>query len=536
MDNNNKNILEYWPFDYAPRQNQIDALNWLASQEAKYLILEAPVGTGKSNIGLTYSLFAGQRSNTQRGDAFVLTPQRILQEQYEVSFRNIPKVNLASLYGKSNYSCQSKNASCEVGSILKPKCNQCPHAKAKKAAQSAANTVLNYKLALTSFAFTETFKRRKLMILDECHTLEDHLVDFDALQISEHRSKKYNLPFKIHKDMLKAQEWLKDVYFPKLNEVVREMESECAPLLDTAGDEITRNEVKQLQELDVFMEHVEEVQMMVVRTVEYLTNNFVLTWDKSSFQFKRLTGEYTFKKIMEPFADKFLFMSSTVLDKDGFCQDLGIDPKDAAFLSLDSEFPVDNRPVYYMPQMKMNYGWNLPENANGRKQMIATIKQLLEIHKGQSGIIHTGNFAVAEWLVEMLEGEIEQRIFHHNPSSGDDRTSIIRAFISSPKASVLISPSSTEGLDLKDELGRFAIFAKVPFGSLGDQWIKRRMELSADWYARRALIDMIQGGGRVVRSETDSGSVYILDGSFAMLYKNSRYMIPKWWREAYHIV
>jgi len=535
MDNN-KNIIDFWPFSYAPRQNQVDALNWLAAQEAKYLILEAPVGTGKSNIGITYSMYAGQNAKMKQGDSFILTPQRILQEQYETSFRNVPAINLASLYGKSNYTCISKNASCEVGSVIKPRCKDCPHTKAKKAAQNAANTVLNYKLALTSFAYTETFGRRKLMVLDECHTLENHLVDFDALQITEHRCKKSNLPFKVFNDLKEAHEWVREVYYPRVSDVLKDMEADCEALYDKSGSDLSRAEVKQLQDFDAFTDHVEETQMIAVRTFEYMEENYVLTWDKFGFQFKRLTGEYTFKKIMEPFADKFLFMSSTVLDKDGFCRDLGIDPKDAAFMSLDSEFPTENRPVYYMPQTKMNYGWNQPSNAKGRKQMIATIKQLLEMHDGQSGIIHTGNFAVAEWLVDMLEGEIKQKIFHHNPSSNDDRNSIIRAFISSPKASVLISPSSTEGLDLKEDLGRFAIFAKVPFGSMGDQWIKRRMELSAEWYARRALIDMIQGGGRVVRSESDSGSVYILDGSFAMLYKNSGYMIPKWWKEAYHVV
>jgi len=235
-------------------------------------------------------------------------------------------------------------------------------------------------------------------------------------------------------------------------------------------------------------------------------------------------------------ANRFLFMSSTILDKDGFCSDLGIDPKDAAFLSLESEFDIDNRPVYYMPQMKMNYTWNQPENKQNRNDMLSSIKRLLEIHKGDSGIIHTANFQVAEWLVEQLTGEIDHDIFHHNPSSGDDRNSIIYAFISSPNPGVLISPSSTEGLDLKDDLGRFAIFVKTPFGYLGDQWIKRRMEMSPEWYSRRALIDIIQGGGRVVRGENDHGYVYILDGSFGMLYNRSYHLIPKWWREAYHTV
>jgi Rad3-related DNA helicase len=165
--------------------------------------------------------------------------------------------------------------------------------------------------------------------------------------------------------------------------------------------------------------------------------------------------------------------------------------------------------------------------------MLTTVKQVLELHKNDSGLIHTGNFAIAQWLVEHLDNEIDHKIYHHNPDTDDDRNAVINGFVGDPKPSVLISPSSTEGLDLKDELGRFAIFCKVPFGYLGDQWIKRRMEMSTSWYQRRALIDVIQGGGRVVRSPTDTGNVYILDASWQFLYKQAYHMIPKWWREAY---
>ena len=163
------------------------------------------------------------------------------------------------------------------------------------------------------------------------------------------------------------------------------------------------------------------------------------------------------------------------------------------------------------------------------------VKQLLEMHPEENGIIHTGNFAIAEWLVELLERwpKATHEFIHHNPSSGDDRNTVINHFIDNPKPSVLISPSITEGLDLVDDLARFAIFCKVPFGYLGDQWIKRRMQMSKEWYQRRALIDIIQGGGRVVRSQKDEGTVYILDESWGFLFSQTVNKIPKWWKEAY---
>lgn len=526
--NKHKDIMNYWPFNYPPRKNQVTALTWLANQTAKYLILEAPIGSGKSNVGITYSAYLDAKS-------YVITPQRILQEQYEESFKDVPSVDVAVLYGKANYSCKSKRTNCDIGSMIKPSCNDCPHSKAKKKAQFSNNTVLNYKLALTSFAFTENFEKRKLLILDECHTMEEHLVAFDSIQILKWRCDKYQLPFKKQTSLSSAIEWMRDVYLPELIDTLDELQVKSDMLMDKAGNELTRADIKYLREVESFADHVDEVQELILRTNKYIETNFVIVWDDIHFELKRLHGDYTFRNVVFPKADKFLFMSSTILDKDGFCKDLGIDPSDAAFLSLESEFPVENRPVIYMPQMKMNYKWISSENASCRTNLLNAIHRLLDMHKDQSGIIHTGNFAIAKWLVDNI-GNVNHHIFHHNPDSDDDRNAVIRAFTSYPKPSVLISPSSTEGLDLKDDLGRFAIFAKVPYPNLGDQWIKRRMELSSTWYMRQALINIIQGGGRIVRSETDEGQVYILDESFGALYRNSNNMIPKWWKDSYHTI
>lgn len=522
--------IPYWPFESPPRDNQIKALEWLEKQSAKYLILESPVGSGKSNIGVAYGQYL-------RGKSYILTPQRILQAQYEESFGRNDRINLASFYGKSNYICHEKNTTCDVGSVVKPECSGCPFKAAKKRASAATNTVLNYKLALLQFAYGQkSFGKRALIVMDECHTLENHLIDFDALKITDWRCKKYNIKFQLKKTIPEALQYLKDDYLPKIREVVRDMEQECEDIQYKAedGGKLTRQEIKKLQEFDQLADHVDEAGIMATRDPQYINDEFVLVHEPLAFQFKRLYGSYTFNKLVAPVADRILFMSSTILNYKGFCKDLGIDSNEAAYLSLDSDFPKEKRPVYYIPTMKMNAGWNDPQFTKERRVMADGIVKIVQSYPTESGIIHTGNFKIAEWLVrELKDAGVTHEIYHHNPDSGDDRNSVIEAFTTAVKPRILISPSSTEGLDLKEDLGRFAIFAKVPFGNLGDQWIKRRMEISTEWYQRQALINIIQGGGRVVRSKDDWGDVYILDGSFAYLYKMTYAQIPKWWREAY---
>lgn len=520
-------ILEHWHFPYPPRKNQVAAFDWMeANKDKRYLILEAPVGCGKSNIGLTYSLY----KEGNKGNCYVLTPQRILQEQYVTSMVEFEKVQVDTLYGRSNYMCSSGEFSCDIGNVIKRgKCPACPHQIAKKDAQSSPNTVLNYQLALTNFAYTPVFSKRKLIVMDECHTLESYLVEFDTTQVAEWRCKKYNVDFKKQSGMNGALEWIKAYYLPEMQNVTADMQVECDDIIERAenGGALSANDAKKLKELDGLYDHCDILTELLKN--EDVKKDFVLVFDDTMFQFKRITGAHAFKKYLEEYADQFIFMSSTILDKDGFCRDLGLDPEQAAFLSLESDFPIDNRPVYYTPAMKVNSGWK--NDLVGQKNLLQGMKQVMEMHENDSGVIHTGNFAIAKWLVEKLD--VPQKIFHHNPDSGDDRNKVIKAFMQYPKPAVLISPSVTEGLDLKDDLGRFAIFAKVPYGYLGDQWIKRRMDLSNEWYRRQAMIHMIQGGGRVVRGMEDSGAVYIMDECFNMLYNMSSRMVPKWWKEAY---
>ena len=517
------NIFDYWDKKLTPRKVQRDALEWLSKQSAKYLFLEAPVGSGKSQIGMTYSKFI----SGAEGDSFILTPQRILQEQYCKSF---PNATLAPLYGKSNYPCANKNTTCDIGSLVKSFCTTCPHKLALEQAKQAPNVVLNYTLGFLHFTHLDIFKRRELMILDECHFVEKALVDFDSICISRFQAQESGLIWPELADILTIRKWVVNEYIPIIEAKIAELSEAIRPLFNKPN--LTPTDVASLREHERIDTLINELAPLSVLPDKTLIDEYVLVYDKMSIKFKQITARKSFMKTLNPLANRFLFMSSTILNPKGFCRDLGIDPEDAAFISLSSEFPVENRPVYYMPQTKMNAGWISDSRKPDRDKMVSYIDDLLDMHSSDSGIIHTGNFAVAEWLVSNIKST-HHNVFHHNPQSGDDRNSVISAYTKSKKPAVLISPSITEGLDLKDDLGRFAIFAKIPFGFLGDQWIKKRLDLSSEWYQRQALIHMIQGSGRVVRSQNDWGNVYILDASFGYLYDRTKHLIPEWWNSAY---
>ncbi len=372
--------------------------------------------------------------------------------------------------------------------------------------------------------------------MDECHTVEEYLTEIDAATIISGRAKKFGVKWEQHDRLSEAYEWTNNAYLPKVDMYINDLENDLAHIINNDYEEASDHELKQLRELNKLQEHVDAIREITIKPVEDVNQLFVYVHDKETKKFKRLNGGYNFKRILEPYGEKFLFMSSTILNYKGFCRDLSIDPEQSAYIDLTSEFEPEKRPVFFMPQMKMNAAWKKPENSMNRTRMVDKVLEILEMHKDDSGIIHTGNFAIARFLIDEIGYGAPQKIYHHNPESGDDRNSIIDAFQADPNPSILISPSCTQGLDLKDDLARFAIIVKVPFGFLGDQWIKRRMELSKEWYQRRAMIDIIQGAGRVVRSKDDWGNTYILDESFRYLFMNAQDSVPKWWKDAYRVV
>ena len=525
-----RSMFEAWDMvlpKYKPRTSQKDVMEWINDlpPEIKYIMVEMPVGGGKSPLAIAFSSYI----NNGLGSSFILTPQKTLQRQYEQSFENHI---LASVYGRSNYTCEPKNTNCDVGGDIKPRCDNCPANIARDIAIQSPNMVLNYAIALTYFKYlSHKIPARDVMIFDECHTLESHLVEFGSIDITEKKCKNYGVMFKKPKDTDAALDWIRDVYIKAVETTVYKLRQQIKAMDDRPDMKLSKEDVKLIKNYKSSVDHLEALVTLLSLDRGLIDKKYVLMTDKNYFKFKELFGKSIFKHLVLPKANRFLFLSSTILNKDEFCKDLGIDPKEAAFISVDSEFNVENREVIYKPVTKMNYGWDSAERIGERKHMVKVINHILDHHSDQSGIIHSGSFQIAEWLLRDIKTTHE--VIHHNPTSDMTRDEVIDYYLenSEKRPILLISPSVTEGMDLLGDKGRFAIIAKVPYPFLGDAWVKRRMQLSKDWYNRQTITGIIQGCGRVVRSKDDWGQVYILDESFAYLYKQTVKIIPQWWKD-----
>ena len=55
---------------------------------------------------------------------------------------------------------------------------------------------------------------------------------------------------------------------------------------------------------------------------------------------------------------------------------------------------------------------------------------------------------------------------------------------------------------------------KVPYLTLGDNFIMEKSKLNPMWYSWKTYVSMIQGIGRSIRHYNDYAITYIVDGSF----------------------
>ena len=83
-----------------------------------------------------------------------------------------------------------------------------------------------------------------------------------------------------------------------------------------------------------------------------------------------------------------------------------------------------------------------------------------------------------------------------------------------------------EGINFPNDECRFLIMMKVPYASLGDKLVQRKMNIIPGYYQNDVCQKITQGIGRIQRSKNDWGITYIMDGCFNDILKNNKNDLP----------
>jgi Rad3-related DNA helicase len=102
-----------------------------------------------------------------------------------------------------------------------------------------------------------------------------------------------------------------------------------------------------------------------------------------------------------------------------------------------------------------------------------------------------------------------------------NKQAVLADFRAAPasEGSVLVCSGLYEGVDLPFDDDSWQVIGKVPYPSLGDEEVLRKMTADADWYDWQAIKRLLQAYGRLPRRTDGHGTTYIFDLNYERLLK-----------------
>lgn len=538
----------FFPFESIRPEQRLAldfALDAFLEQKKRFVILEMGTGCGKSGVAVALARYLaaydGRTEGCPASKAYVLTTQKILQAQYMDDFGPASgRDMMRSLKSASNYDCRYySDMSCSdsrrllkqlgqrlVGTDFYKCCKAgCPYTLDKEEFMSFPVGITNFSYFLAETMYAKQLTPRGLLVIDECHNVEPELGKFIEVTFSERFARTLGCKVPRLTTAAGAFAWIAGTYRRAVQKSLADIEKRLSVQFTSTGSPGLSELSKRYEVLD---KHVCKLNRFIDA---YDPNNWVMNPVKADANDVRSGQKLEFKPVdvssfghecLYGYGERVLLMSATVLDKDTFCRSVGIDPTEAAFLHVPSPFPLQNRPVHYLGVGSMSKACidgTLPH-------LVGVVKELLELHANEKGIIHCVNYRIARHLVDAIGSP---RLLLHDSSNRDDT---IERHMSSIEPTVLVSPSMTEGVDLADDSSRFQVLCKVPFPYLGDQVVRMRKDRDATWYACQTARSVVQALGRSIRNEHDHATSYILDSDWERFYRSNSSMFPEEFRSA----
>lgn len=503
-------LHEVWQFPHPPRQEQVEVMGYLDEtaktggilSPRKRISIEAPVGVGKSPVAVTFAREHG---------GSILVPQNALQRQYLRDWPDMPH-----LRGGAHYTCSKgtkDHPSCRRSSCaVREECRaHCPYAFAKDQYLMAKAALTSYAMFLAMLIHTpDDTPSRKWVVLDESHNFDEAVISASEVSFTEPEFMKHT------RKPLPTPPG--GVY--TLEHAATVLSAMSAGLSASIAKE--KHETPERLSWELLVDSIENALSEIGNDAKWVSQVDV-PFGKDGvrkFWVKPLLPDTSYARYMSTL--NVLGLSATPIPSDISKQLFGVDFQSFA---VSSPFPVENRLIHYRPVARMSYN-NL---ATAIPEMAKAISQILP-QFADKGIIHCNSFKLGDSLFNLFDVPTRKRILLHR--SGMNKEDLLAQFAAAPKGAVLMSPSITEGIDLKDDCGRFNIIAKVPFPALGDPWVIQRKDEIDGWYNWKTALAISQATGRTTRHENDWSDTIILDQSFATLYDRNQAMFPKWFTEA----
>jgi len=494
------------------------------------VLVRAPTGSGKSLLARAIMGCARELQEAAAAEvtgSYYTTPQ--VSQLDDVAVDDLLD-DFNIIRGKRNYSCilpgehdtpvnqapcaRQKGFDCTIK-------HRCPYYsdRAIASGQPMAAMTLAYFMQT---AGSDVFGMRDVVVIDEAHGLAEWAEMYATIDLSAHRVPVWD-----------------DVEIPDISAGHDRLERTAAfaerlvTVCSAAKDDLTSKPELTPQEVarrDRLGELVSELQWFLE---DYRSPESPTTWvvdqagsNGTAITIKPLDPARYLTHTVWDRGEKFALLSATILNKEAFCRQVGLEPQRVALVDVEHTFPVENRPLYDVTQGKMTY-----EHRDETIPKIARlIVRLMAHHPNEKGIIHAHSYAIAEQLTEKLTSfGVGQRVRVHD---SDNRDAELDAWKASSDPELFVAVKMEEALDLKGDLARWQVLCKAPYQNTNDSRVARRLEDGQwAWYHRSALRTVIQACGRVVRAPDDYGATYLADSSLLDLFERAKHDTPPWFTQ-----
>lgn len=527
-------------------------LDWFNSG-TRAVILDAPTGAGKTVIGeVVRQLWAKQT-------LYVCTT-KTLQRQFVEDFpyarliqgrANYPTFDRPELFdeqGPRHVDCSDcrltfaqgpQCATCEETGVAPTEeeplhcdwCHPvaaCPYRRAKLEALAAPLAVANTAYFLSEANLVGRMSGRyRLVVVDEADTLESILMGFVEIGFSPRQLRQMGLS--IPEKVTKPESWLE--WLGRAIEAAESLRGARYDAWQAAyGDSEKRAAWKALQAADRLVVQAKKVRAMI----EADPDNWVLDdYKRQAVTFRPVDVWPYAADVFWQHADRWLLMSGTVVSAAQLAHDVGLDAAGLpwSLVQVDSQFPVERRPVHVVPRAAMSHR----REAEEAPKMVEAVCEVVSARPGVRILVHAVSYRLSERLVEELRTRFPgRRVFSYTRAR--DREAVLQEFKVTPGA-VLVAPSMDRGVDLPDDLCRVIVVAKVPFPNVGDKQVAAKLygrgAVGRTWFEVQTVRTLVQMTGRGMRHRDDWVESFILDANFSnIVWRKARHLVPKWWADA----
>lgn len=489
------------------RLYQLDTYNKIIQSPKKFVIVQAPTGSGKS-------AWAGQMV-IDRYRVITLTRTKALQGQYRDSY------DFFALYGKGNYRCYNYQSNGKRGPVtwcdlcpLEDKeiyhaycAGSCPYPIAKSDFLSSDGGSLNYTKFLLEASLSDQFGP-DILILDEAHELSDIVTDYAGFtiqydKIDVHNEGKESVSF----GPMQPTEFEPGKSYPQPVCYIWAME-----WLNSYLAYLSRREPDK-EDKTAYRKWYNKVQRIknTMNLMAVSPESWFVFSDEKEFICKPLTARFHFSGMFDK-AGKIVLMSATIGKIDNFVRELGIE--DYEYIEVPNIWPAALRKIEDLKGPRLTWR-SSQEDKDAHVEII--MNRIGRCPDHWTGIILSPSKALSRDLSYRLTGRPV-----YIPQEGLGTEEIAeewQSFCGDNRGAIGLFWSLWEGADLG--YNQFCIVAKAPFVNFKDPYDKARFDFDPVAGMQRTANKMVQGFGRIRRGhDSHYGSakaVCIADGNWTRL-------------------